>query len=331
QVEPTACASTAVWMGCILDVVVQAWCGLHVCLLKFVAVDAFEGEERVEVMRAALAQLEILGLHSEGSFEVCCRTFFGPDLVHHDNTLLVQTSEGRLFKKPADMFFTSWHQEALTNRDAIVRLRNRKKICPAGPDALRAGNLPTFTWKQKRHDAKVLDTEKNLAANLDFIHGGRAHTCGRIPDIDHILDFCASPPKKECMGIQRLGTDKAGLQLAAGLEPAAHSVFRAGWKQIEPIACASTAVWMGGILDVVVQASCGLHLCLLKFVAVDAFEGEERVEVMRAALAQLEILGLHSEGSFEAMFAAIVIISTTTTIIIIISGDARNLNGSPCL
>ncbi|CAE7724325.1 unnamed protein product [Symbiodinium microadriaticum] len=45
-------------------------------------------------MRAALAQLE---------------TFFGPDLVHHDNTLLMQMSEGRLFKKPADM---SFHQLA---------------------------------------------------------------------------------------------------------------------------------------------------------------------------------------------------------------------------
>ena len=37
------------------------------------------------------------------------RTFFGPDLVHHDNTLLMQMSEGRLFKKPADM---SFHQLA---------------------------------------------------------------------------------------------------------------------------------------------------------------------------------------------------------------------------
>ena len=30
----------------------------------------------------------------------------------------------------------------------------------------------------------------------------------------------------------------------------------------------------GGILDVVVQASCGLHVCLLNFVAEDAFGGE---------------------------------------------------------
>ena len=55
------------------------------------------------------------------------------------------------------------------------------------------------------------------------------------------------------------------------------SVFRAVWKQVEPIACDSTAVWNGvdgGILDVVVQASCGLHVCLLNFVAVHAFGGE---------------------------------------------------------
>ena len=43
------------------------------------------------------------------------RVFFGPDLLQHNNTLLTQTSastwQGRRFKKPADMSFTSWLQE----------------------------------------------------------------------------------------------------------------------------------------------------------------------------------------------------------------------------
>ncbi|CAE7786451.1 unnamed protein product [Symbiodinium sp. CCMP2592] len=89
-------------------------------------------DERLEQMRAALASLEFLGLHSDGSFavghvrEMCERqlwlgrsgVFFGPDLLQNDNTLLTQTSastwrnpEGRRFKKPADMSFTNWLQE----------------------------------------------------------------------------------------------------------------------------------------------------------------------------------------------------------------------------
>ena len=161
-----------------------------------------------------------------------------------------------------------------------------------------------------------------MAANLDFIHGGRAHTCGRIPDIDHILDFCASPPKKECMGIQRppnrgrsLATKcnqirrasgsqtrhrqgraavgsriPTGFSLGAAMhesknhEPFAH--FREVWSLLsiayfEPAGSRSSPSLVlrrrcgwGASWNVVVQASCGLHLCLLKFVAVDPFEGE---------------------------------------------------------
>ena len=47
---------------------------MHVSTFIQCLVQPTQLEERVEVMRAALAQLEILGLHSEGSFEVCCRT-----------------------------------------------------------------------------------------------------------------------------------------------------------------------------------------------------------------------------------------------------------------
>ena len=67
-------------------------------------------------MKTSLIGFSGLGLirvwgadRKDSEFKTPLRTFFGPDLVHHDNTLLMQMSEGRLFKKPADM---SFHQLA---------------------------------------------------------------------------------------------------------------------------------------------------------------------------------------------------------------------------
>ena len=60
----------------------------------------------------------------EGSeFKTPFRTFFGPDLLQDDNTLLTQTSatmwrdsKGHLKKKPADTSLTSWLSELNVKR-----------------------------------------------------------------------------------------------------------------------------------------------------------------------------------------------------------------------